>query len=86
MPEGQKRVPNLLIDGYEPPCGCWELNSGPLDEQPVILTSEPSLHPSTAFLKDDLYIHVHALLPQEVIQHIELIYKTPILGLARNFT
>jgi hypothetical protein len=25
------------------PCGCWELNSGPLEEQSVLLTSEPSL-------------------------------------------
>ena len=33
-----------VIDGCEPPCGCWELNSGPLEEQPVLLTTEPSLH------------------------------------------
>ena len=43
---GQKRAPDLIIGGYEPPCGCWELNSGPLEEQPVLLTSEPSLQPS----------------------------------------
>jgi hypothetical protein len=24
-----------LQDGCEPPCGCWELNSGPLEEQSV---------------------------------------------------
>jgi hypothetical protein len=24
---------------------CWELNSGPLEEQSVLLTSEPSLQP-----------------------------------------
>ena len=29
----------------EPTCGCWELNSGPLEEQTVLLTSEPSLQP-----------------------------------------
>jgi hypothetical protein len=29
-PAGQKRAPDLTIDGYEPPCGCWELNSGPV--------------------------------------------------------
>ena len=28
---------------YELPCGCWELNLGPLEEQPVLLTTEPSL-------------------------------------------
>ena len=27
----------------EPPCGCWKLNSGPLEEQSVLLTTEPSL-------------------------------------------
>ena len=25
------------------PYGCWELNPGPLEEQPVLLTAEPSL-------------------------------------------
>jgi hypothetical protein len=25
--------------------GCWELNSGPLEEQSVLLTAEPSLQP-----------------------------------------
>ena len=45
MPAGQKRAPDLIPDGCEPPCGCWELNSGPLEEQSVLLTSEPSLQP-----------------------------------------
>jgi len=30
-------------DGWEPPYGCWELNSGPLGEQ--LLAAEPSLQP-----------------------------------------
>jgi hypothetical protein len=30
----------------EPPCGCWELNSGPLEEQSALLTAEPSLQSS----------------------------------------
>ena len=41
MPAGQKRAPDPITD--EPPCGCWELNSGPLEEQAMLLTSEPSL-------------------------------------------
>ena len=45
MPAGQKRAPDLTIDGYESPRGYWELNSGPLEEQPVLLTAEPSLQP-----------------------------------------
>jgi hypothetical protein len=37
-------------DGCEPPCGCWDLNSGPLEEQSLLLTAEPSLQPPTCFL------------------------------------
>jgi hypothetical protein len=39
----QKRASDHTIDGCEPPCGCWDLNLGPLDEQPVLLTTETSL-------------------------------------------
>ncbi|XP_041508403.1 ephrin type-A receptor 10 isoform X3 [Microtus oregoni] len=38
-------APDLIIDGCEPSYGCWELNSGPLEQQSVLLTSEPSLQP-----------------------------------------
>ena len=31
------------MDGYEPPCSCWDLNLGPSEEQAVLLTAEPSL-------------------------------------------
>jgi hypothetical protein len=41
----QKRASDPIIDGLKPPCGCWELNSGPLQEQSVLLTTEPSLQP-----------------------------------------
>lgn len=27
IPKGQKRAPDLMIDGCKLPCGCWELNS-----------------------------------------------------------
>jgi hypothetical protein len=45
-----------ITDGCEPSCGCWELNSGPLEEQSVLLTAEPSLQPptNTVFLKTGL--------------------------------
>jgi hypothetical protein len=36
------------MDGCEPPCGCWDLNSGPSEEQSVLLTPEPSLQPDLA--------------------------------------
>ena len=45
MPTGQKRAPNTITDGCEPRCGCWKLNSGPLEEQATLLTSKPSLQP-----------------------------------------
>jgi hypothetical protein len=47
----------FVTDGCEPPCGCWDLNSGPLEEQSgdlnsgpleeqsVLLTAEPSHQP-----------------------------------------
>jgi hypothetical protein len=31
-----------VIDGCELPCGFWELDPGPLEEQPVLLTTEQS--------------------------------------------
>jgi hypothetical protein len=33
------------MDGCELPCGCWDLNSGPSEEQSVLLLTEPSLQP-----------------------------------------
>jgi hypothetical protein len=34
-----------VTDGCEPPCGIWDLNSEPLEEQSALLTTEPSLQP-----------------------------------------
>jgi hypothetical protein len=45
----QKRASDLITDGCKPPCGCWDLNSGPLGEQSVLLTTEPSLQPRNIF-------------------------------------
>jgi hypothetical protein len=39
----RKKALDLNPDGCEPPCGFWELHSGPLEEQLVLLASEPSL-------------------------------------------
>lgn len=30
-----------VTEGFEPLCGYWELNPGPLQEQPVLSTAEP---------------------------------------------
>jgi hypothetical protein len=43
---------NPIADGCGPPCGCWELNSEPPEEQSVLLTAETSLQPNeNNFLK-----------------------------------
>ena len=34
-----------LMDGCELPCGCWEPNLGPLQEQQVLITAESTLQP-----------------------------------------
>jgi hypothetical protein len=48
-----KRKSDSIIYGCEPPCGCWELNLGSLEEQSVLLTAEPSLQPNN-FSKSDI--------------------------------
>jgi hypothetical protein len=35
-------IPLQMVDDCEPPCGCWELNSGPLEEQAVLFLSQGS--------------------------------------------
>ncbi|EDL22931.1 mCG147783 [Mus musculus] len=34
-----------LTNNWGLPCGCWELNPSPLEEQPVLITAGPSLQP-----------------------------------------
>jgi hypothetical protein len=43
---GQKRESDLIMGGCEPPCGCRDLNSGPSEEQSVLLPANPSRQPS----------------------------------------
>jgi hypothetical protein len=62
-----KRTSDPIIDGCEPPCGCWELNSGALEEQLVLLTAEPSLQPHSCslwagFYANSLFGHCFSLL------------------------
>jgi hypothetical protein len=42
------------MDGCEPSCGCWDLNSGLLEEQSVLLTAEPSLQQTHMIVSEDL--------------------------------
>jgi hypothetical protein len=39
----QKRASGPITEGCEPPSSGWELNSGPLEEQTMLLTAEPFL-------------------------------------------
>ena len=50
--EGVRSLGTRVTDCCELPPGCWELNPGPLEEQPVLLTTEPSLQPFFFILKD----------------------------------
>ena len=60
-----KRASDPPIDGCEPPCGCWELNSGPLEEQPVLFTTEPSRQPifplscACMYMGARVWVHVY---------------------------
>jgi hypothetical protein len=68
----QKRALDSITDGCEPPCGCWELNLGPLEEQLVLLTAEPSLqhhhHHSPSFF----ILFLSYLLRQHLSLNLEL--------------
>jgi hypothetical protein len=45
-----KRASDPITDGCEQQHGCSELNSGPLEEQSLFLTTEPSLQPQSVLL------------------------------------
>ena len=52
MAEARSGSMGPVTDGCEPPCECWELNSGPLEEQSMCcLTTEPSFQPQDHILK-----------------------------------
>jgi hypothetical protein len=50
IPVCQKRASDPIIDDCEPPCGFWELSSGPLEEQPVLLIISSDISPSLEHL------------------------------------
>jgi hypothetical protein len=47
----QKKASDLITGGCELPCGCWDLNSGPLEGQSVLLPAESSLQSANLVLK-----------------------------------
>jgi hypothetical protein len=54
----QKRASDSNTDGCKPPCGCWDLNSGPPEEQSVLLTAEPILQPNYYIFLKHSYIAI----------------------------
>jgi hypothetical protein len=46
-----------MMDGCEPPCGCWEVNSGSLEEQSVLFTAELSLQPDVLISLIDMFVY-----------------------------
>ena len=65
-PACQKRASDPFTDGCESACGCWESNSGPLEEKTVLLTAEPSLQPLLQFLKRGLGNIYYAWVPGDL--------------------
>jgi hypothetical protein len=45
-----RRGHQISLQMVEPPCGCWDLNSGPSEGQSVLLTTEPSISPTYCLL------------------------------------
>ena len=48
--EGVESPGTGVTESCELPCGCWDLNPGPLEEQPVFLSAESSLQPKVIVL------------------------------------
>jgi hypothetical protein len=68
-------VSDLVTDGCEPPCGCWDLNSGPSEEQSVLLTTEPSLQSYMVDFDGLLYVE----------PSLNLLYKVFFIMVDDNF-
>jgi hypothetical protein len=73
-----------LTDGYEPLCGCWDLNSGPLIlwllrfEQSGLSSFEPSLQPLFVFVAVVIVVLLFEVLSYTMVQaNIELSILLP---------
>ena len=53
-----------IRDSFETPCHCWELNSSPLEEQPVLLSTQSSFlqPPTTIIFKCSVYTFLNSYL------------------------
>jgi hypothetical protein len=60
--KGIESLGTRVTDSCELPCGCWGSHQGPLEKQPVFLTTEPSLQP----LEDILCYYISYFLKKSV--------------------
>jgi hypothetical protein len=79
----------VLCEGVRSHVGCWELNLGPLEEQAVFLTSEPSLQPPLVYINStktvfpsDLYMSM--LHSDHTLPTIQLSYTPSLPVLASS--
>lgn len=57
MPREARRKASGLLQNWmvgELPCGCWRLSSASLEEQWVLLTTEPSIQLQSCFLMEEV--------------------------------
>jgi hypothetical protein len=73
-----KSVSDPITDAHEPPCGCWELNSGPLEKRSVLLTTEPSLQPLLPALNRLQLLFTRPRAPTMLVHMAPFIPITPI--------
>jgi hypothetical protein len=79
----QKKASDPITDGCEPPCGCWDLNSGPLEEQSVLLTAEPSLQPQKLFNLTKSHVLILTFVPRATVAFPVAAHKA--FGISCNY-
>jgi hypothetical protein len=81
----QKRASDLIMGGCEPPCGCWDLNSGPSEEQSALLTPEPSLQPPSFVLLCTFTLILIQMYTLSALMWWERVYVPKTVILSRGF-
>jgi hypothetical protein len=72
----QKKASDLIMGGCEPPCGCWNLNSGPSEEQSVLLTTEPFCQTLDSFLFKNAIVQLTFAEYREQTNFLDTFYFT----------
>jgi hypothetical protein len=56
--EGVRCPGTGVTDSCELPCGCWELNPGPLEDHLVLLVAKPSLQPKNFLMQESVTCNI----------------------------